>query len=233
MAENLVDSAMENLPVDDTQAADAVSAEELAQGVLNGITVENDGDDSQTEQKPQSHKGEDKSNQIRAALRSQREQIFKDLGASEQEIRDMLRTRRAEEMSKADPEISVKAATEILKAREGSQADRTQEIANDIETLRQDGWTDEELRELAANETILGAMREGKTLRQAVRVYERAQRQSGQQQGKRGVPAVRGTSASGSGNDFADMISDMDDKQFAEFQRRVHRSQMAGRDVRF
>lgn len=232
MAENLVDSAMENLPVDDTQAAEAVSAEELAQGVMQGITVENDGDDSQPEQQAPNRKGEDKSNQIRAALRSQREQIFKDLGASEQEIRDMLRARRAEEMAKADPEISVKAATEILKAREGTQADRTQEIANDIDTLRQDGWTDEELQNLATNQIVLDAMREGKTLRQAVRIYERGQKNPAQQN-KRAVPTVRGTSASGSGNDFADMISDMDDKQFMEFQRRIHKSQMAGRDVRF
>ena len=233
MADNLVDSVMEQIPVDDTRAADAVSAEELAQGVMNGITVDNDGDDGQPAQETQSRKSEDKSNQIRAALRSQREQIFRDLGASEQEIRDMLRARRAEEMAKNDPEISVKAATEILKAREGTQADRSQEIANDIETLRQDGWTDDELQSLATNQTVLDAMREGKTLRQAVRIYERGQNAPAQKQSKRAVPTVRGNSAAGSGNDFADMISDMDDRQFMEFQKRIHKSQMAGRDVRF
>jgi hypothetical protein len=135
-------------------------------------------------------------------------------------------------MNKADPEISIKAATEILKARENSVPDRHDEIARDIETLREDGWTDQELQALATDEGVLDAMRNGKTLRQAARAYEKAQRQPAAREQKRAVPTVRGAASAGD-RDISGYIQDMSPEEFRKFQKRVHDMQMEGRSVRF
>lgn len=231
-----VASIPEEALVDDVRAVEPVSAEELAQGILSGTdgrTVA-DGDDGHAAERrqntPETGRTDSRGNQIRAALKSQREQIFKDLGASEEEIREMLRNQRAQKMAEADPEISVKAANEILKARESQRVDRQQEIARDIATLKEDGWTDEELQALAVDEGVLEDMRNGKTLRQAARAYEKAQRTTRQQ--KRAVPTVKGGSSASVG-DYSNYISSMSDAQFREFQERVHGLQSSGRPVKF
>ena len=233
-----VASIPEESLVDDVRAVEPVSAEELAQGIIDGTnsgrTVDNGDDGHATETRqnaPETGRTDSRGNQIRAALKSQREQIFKDLGATEQEIREMLRNQRAQEMAKNDPEISVKAANEILKAREGQRVDRSQEIARDIATLREDGWTDEELQALAVDEGVLNDMRNGKTSRQAARAYEKAQRTTQRQQ-KRAVPTVKGGSSANVG-DYNSYISGMSDAQFREFQERVHGIQSSGRPVKF
>lgn len=235
--ENMVASIPDEQLVDDTQAVESISAEELVQSLNgdDGRTADENGDGGHAERKPDgnSNAGRDsKSSQIRAALRSQREQIFKDLGMTETEVRDLIRNHKAQEMNKADPEISIKAATEILKARENSVPDRHDEIARDIETLREDGWTDQELQALATDEGVLDAMRNGKTLRQAARAYEKAQRQPAAREQKRAVPTVRGAASAGD-RDISDYIQDMSPEEFRKFQRRVHDMQMRGRSVRF
>jgi hypothetical protein len=232
--ETMVASIPEEQLVDDTQAAEVISAEDLAASVMSGEeTVEEEsGDDSQQpEEKPRASKGEDRSSQIRAALKSQKEQIYRDLGMSEAEVRELIREHKAQEMAKSDPDISVKAAKEILKAREGTRADRTEEINADIETLRQDGWTDDELQELATDKTVINNMRNGMTLRQAARAYEKAARQQSTTR-KRAVPTVRGATGSGSGDSMADMIDSMTDSQFKAFRERVHKMRMEGKAVK-
>ena len=229
--ENTVDTLMNNIVIDDESPAEVVNAEDLAQETSEDETVKNDGDDSQPEEKPEGRKTSDKSNQIRAALKSQRESIFRDLGMSEAEIREMIREKKAADMNKADPEISVKAAKEILRARESAQPDRQQEFADAIATLRDDGWDDDELNALVRDKDVLNDIRGGKTLRQAARAYEKRQNAPQSKERKRAVPTVRGASGGSGGDTNADMIANMSDAEFRKYKERIHALQMQGKRV--
>lgn len=226
-----VEVLMDNIVVDDGPQAEEVSAEELNSTLKDGEQVENHGDDSQPEQKAAEKPHSDRSSQIRAALKSQRESIFRDLGMSEAEVRDLIREAKAAQMNKEDPDISVKAAKEILKARESAQPDRQKEFADAIATLRDDGWDDAELQALVTDKTVLEDIRGGKTLRQAARAYEKRQNAPAAPTRKRAVPTVRGSSGGAGGDTNAEMIANMSDAEFRQYKERIHALQMQGKYV--
>lgn len=229
--ENAVDILMDNITVDDGPQADTISAEDIAANLnQEEETVdENTGDGGQ----PQEKESSKIDNRIRAALRSQRETIFtKELGMNEQEVRELIRSHKAAEMAKADPDISVKAANEILKAREqGGRQDRQQEFTEAIATLRDDGWDDEELTALVSDKRVLSDLQSGKTLRQAARAYEK--RQSATTERKRAVPTVRGSAAGTGGDSTAEIIANMSDADFKKFRQNIERQRMQGRMISF
>ena len=137
-------------PADDAQAAE-ISAEELmgnlTGGAPSGEQAEISGDGGQAveaqqeETQQQEAEGDKVGKRIAAALRQQRRTIFEQLGASEDEVRELIRARKAEKLSKEDPDISPKAARRIVEAEErhaGEDAQK-QAITQGIQSLFEDG----------------------------------------------------------------------------------------------
>jgi len=230
---------------DDAQAAEVISAEELAAELMagnsDGETVVNTGDDGQT---PQERAGEAKQgqqqaagkrdNQMRAALRQQRKTIFEELGESEDTVRELIRAHRAAQITKEDPEITPKAARKIVEAQEqAAQPKQDKNLADmtaSVQGLLDDGWTPDELREFAADETAQAEMANGKSVRQAATAFMK--RQTAPQTAKRrGVPTFR--SAATSGAKQGNLIDDMSDAEFARFADRAYQAAMNGKKVSF
>ena len=152
-------------PADDAQAAE-ISAEELmgnlTGGAPSGEQAEISGDggqavEAQQEETQQQETESDKvGKRIAAALRQQRRTIFEQLGASEDEVRELIRASKAEKLSKEDPDISPKAARRIVEAEErhaGEDAQK-QAITQGIQSLFEDGWTSDELRAFSMDATV-------------------------------------------------------------------------------
>lgn len=230
---------------DDAQAAEVISAEDLAAELLagngEGETVVFTGDDGQTQQEHadvakqgQQQAAGKRDNQMRAALKQQRKTIFEELGASEDTVRELIRAHRAEQIVKEDPEITPKAAMRIVEAQElAAQPKQDKNLADmtaAVRGLMEDGWTAEELSAFAADETAQADMADGKTVRQAAKAF--MMRQNAPQTVKRrGVPTFRAAATSGAkpGN----LIDDMSDKDFAKFSDRAYQALMEGKKVTF
>lgn len=231
------------MPADDAQAAEEVSAEELIAnltGENGGQTAENEGDSGQTEQTPQVQENNQKqvendkfSRRISAALKSQKEQIYRELGMSEAEVRELIRAHKAEQMHKEDPEISPKAARQILEAREASaktQEDlRVAQMKADLNTLAEDGWTGEMLQAFTTDPAVIDEIDSGKTVRQAAMQYLR--RSQTQQTTRKAVPTVR--TATSSAPPDEDRIASMSDKEFDELVKRARDAAYSGMKVTF
>lgn len=232
------------MSADDAQTAEEISAEELIANLTgegNAQTAENEGDGGQHEQTQQAQENNQKqdvndkfSRRISAALKSQKEQIYRELGMSETEVRELIRAHKAEQMHKEDPEISVKAAGEILKARESSAAHqqtdtRAEQMRNDLRTLAEDGWTGEMLQAFTTDATVIEAIEDGMTVRQAAMQYLR--RGQTQQPTKKAVPTMRMATSSAPPDE--DRIANMSDKEFEAFQKRAREALYEGKKVTF
>lgn len=231
------------MSADDAQAAEEISAEELMAnltGESSGQTAENEGDSGQHEQTQQDTERQQKqeendkfSRRISAALRSQKEQIYRELGMSEADVRELIRAHKAEQMHKEDPEISPKAARQILEAREASakpQEDpRMAQMRADLNTLAEDGWTGEELQAFTTDAAVIEAIDSGKTVRQAAMQYLR--RSQTQHTTKKAVPTMR--TATSSAPPDEDRIASMSDKEFDELVKRARDAAYSGRKVTF
>ena len=236
------------IPADDAQAAEEISAEDLLGNLTeNGgeQTAVNEGDGdpgAQAEQEQENRQEQDAndkfSRRISAALRSQKEQIFREFGMSESEVRELIRAHRAEQMHRDDPEISPKAAQEILKLREQTQANtnpQVEEYKTAINSLIQDGWTREMLVALTSDAAVKENLAGGMTLRQAATAYmfsrNATQTESPTQTKKAAVPTVRTATASAPPNE--DRFAEMSDKDFDEFAKRARDAAYAGKKVTF
>lgn len=113
---------------------------------------------------------------------------------------------------------------------------RKAEINEGISTLVEDGWTPEEIlafsQDAGAQEDI---QKNGKTVRQAARAYERRLRQAekaAEQKPatKRGVPTVK--TASGNGAGGRDVIAEMNDKEFDAFYKQAMADALSGKKRR-
>lgn len=232
------------MPADDAQAAEEISAEELLENLTSedgAQTAVNEGDGDPGEQAAQAQATEQKqdendkfSRRISAALKSQREQIFKDLGMSEADVRGMIRARQAEQMHKDDPEISPKAAQEILKLREQTRTTANTQVETykaDINSLIAEGWTRDELIAFTSDASVKDNLRDGMTVRQAAWAYLRGNGGQTQQSKKTAVPTVRTATASPPPDE--DRIANMSDKEFDAFRKRLHEALYEGKKVTF
>lgn len=234
-----ISGAVEELSIETTEDAAQsaeVSAAEILNGMINGETVENDGDDAQPEENAaQDRQEEKKGNQIKAALASQRKQIFADLGMSEDEVRELVRNKRAEQMAENDPDISVKAARRIIDAEAGRPSgDQVKAYKEGFQNLMDDGYTAEELKALASDSDFVEAINAGKTFRQAARIATSKPRTEQQPRKKGAVPVSRSVSSSAADmqTDDGSYIEDMDDAAFRKFSERAHRAALRGEKVR-
>lgn len=236
------------MPADDAQAAEEISAEELLGNLADNGSAqmavdEGDGDpDAQTEpvqNEKQEQEANDKfSRRIAAALRSQKEQIYREFGMSETEVRELIRAHKAEQMHKEDPEISPKAAQEILKLREQTQANanpHVEEYKAGINSLIQDGWTREMLVAFTSDAGAKENLANGMTLRQAATAFMfghgAAQTETQPTSKKTAVPTVRTATSSAPPN--TDRFASMSDKEFDEFSKRARDAASSGKRVSF
>lgn len=245
--DNMENTVAENelfsdMPADDAQAEGILSFEDLAanlvgDGAAATETAVNAGDgDPATEQETNEAKPaaqDTKSNQIRAALRSQREQIFRDLGMSENEIRELVRAKKAEAMSAADPEISPKAAMKIIEAQEAARGGISANEANQfIQQLVADGWSREELNAFVSDSTVRQRLDSGENMRRVATEFLRGRGAKAQQApGRRSVPITK--SATTSVLDEGNRVANMSDDEYDRFSRNIDEALMAGRTISF
>ena len=233
------------VPADDAQAAE-ISAEELMGNLTGGAPeaeqAENTGDGGQAEEAQQEEtqqqeaEGDKVGKRIAAALRQQRKTIFEQLGASEDEVRELIRASKAEKLSKEDPDISPKAARRIVEAEErhaGEDAQK-QAITQGIQSLFEDGWTSDELRAFSMDPTVREDIAAGRSVRQAATAYLRRGRSAQEQppagaNTRRGVPTLRSQATAPTRDRSA--IDDMTDAEFAAFSERAMEAAMSGKRV--
>lgn len=112
------------------------------------------------------------------------------------------------------------------------QADARTRAMDALKTLAEDGWTAEELLAFSSDEKAReDVTKNGKTVRQAARAYEKRLREgTGEKGAKRGVPTVR--SASGAGTAGHDRIAEMSDREFDEFFAKSMSDAMSGKKIR-
>lgn len=237
-----MDQTME-MPADDAQAAETISAEALAAELMNGKgageTAADTGDGDQPAQettpvKRAQQADNKRDNQIRAALKQQRKTIFEELGASEDTVRELIRAHRAAQITKEDPEITPKAAMKIVEAQEKAaqpKVDKSlEEMTAAVQTLIDDGWTAEELQAFVADDEAQADMANGKSVRQAARAFEKRQVAPAKTK-KQSVPTFRNPATSGAKSH--NLIADMSDADFAAFSDRAYQALMEGKKVTF
>lgn len=242
--DNNFDTVAEDILSTETSADDAqaaVTAEELMRNLTGkeSQTVENDVDDAQASQKAEQteqSKDDKFSRRMKAALANQKRQIYAELGASEEEIREMLRASRAKKLTQDNPKISPEAAKMIVEEREKAQqaqpvhSGANAEIISAINGLIEDGWTREMLQAFVADETVREQINEeGVSVRKAATSYL-MRAGSTQTARKKSVPTMR--TATAAGTQDANRIEEMTDEEFAEFSRRAQDAMEAGRKVR-
>lgn len=235
------DELFPELPADDAQAEDTMSFEDLAASLTepstSAETADNTGDsDPANEQAAEQTKpaGQDtKSNQIRAALRSQREQIFRDLGMSENEIRELVRAKKAEAMSAADPDISPKAAMKIIEAQEAARGGISDDDARAfVRQLADDGWSREELNAFVNDDAVRRRLDSGENMRRVATEFLRGRNAKAQQaQGRRSVPITRSASTSVLGEE--NRLANMSDEEYEKYSKRIDQALMEGRRISF
>lgn len=233
-------------PADDAQAAEVITAEDLAAMLMNGNgaeeTAEDAGDGDQSAQEKSrgnesQHHAAKKDNQIRAALKQQRKTIFEtELGESEETVRELIRAHKAAKLVQEDPDITPKAARKIVEAQEQAAKPKEDKSLADmtaqVQSLLDDGWTAEELEAFAADETAQEDMANGMSVRQAARAFDKRQHTAPAKAKKRGVPTLR-TPAAGNGTKQGNLIESMSDEDFARFSDRAYRALMDGKKVTF
>ena len=231
-------------PADDAQAAD-ISVEELVAQLTQepgaDEQVENGGDDGQnaqqtTESQQQEQETGDKfGRRIASALKSQKEQIYRELGMSEAEVRELIRAHKAEQMAKDDPDISPKAARKIIEAQEkaaqSAQDPRVAELSAQMKDMLTKGYTADEVKALVSDEAVREDIANGKNLWQAARAYER--RQGAAQEPTTKKRAVRTARSSAAGNaPEVDLIKSIPDDKYDDFMADLRARAMRGEKVR-
>lgn len=249
--ENAVDMMMGS--ADDAQESNEIGLDDLMDNLTGASeteeTAEQTGDSAPEtqEQKPDGDK--DKfSRRIASALANQRKGFQKELDFSakvrgvsgdmtEDEIAEALRSYQASKIAKGDADISEKAARKIVEEREkaaaGQAGNREAEIISTLNSLREDGWTMEELRAFSSDEQTQRDVNSGMSIRKAAKAY--LQREAAPKEvapsKRRSVPTAK---TAGAGNvPEENKIENMTDAEFARFSDRAQEMMMEGKRVRF
>lgn len=249
--ENAVDMMMGS--ADDAQESNEIGLDDLMDNLTGASeteeTAEQTGDSAPEtqEQKPDGDK--DKfSRRIASALANQRKGFQKELDFSakvrgvsgdmtEDEIAEALRSYQASKIAKGDADISEKAARKIFEEREkaaaGQAGNREAEITSGLNSLIDDGWTMEELRDFSSDEQVKQDVNSGMSIRKAAKAYlqrEAAPKEAAPSK-RRSVPTAK---TAGAGNvPEENKIENMTDAEFARFSDRAQEMMMEGKRVRF
>lgn len=229
---------------DDAQATE-FSVEELVAQLTDDNageeTVENNGDDGHSQQEepedkqPQQDTNEKIGRRIASALKSQKEQIYRELGMSEAEVRELIRAHKAEQMHKDDPDISPKAAMKILEAQEKAKEPevnpRVAELTATMKDMLTKGYTAEEIKAIVSDETVREDIANGQTLWQAARAYDRRQANPQETPSKKRAPRTARSTAAGD-SPAPDLIASIPEDKYDSFMEELRRRAMRGEKVR-
>lgn len=103
--------------------------------------------------------------------------------------------------------------------------------ASGLQTLYEDGWTEENIAALISDPTSLRDIQGGKTVRQAAFAFMHRQMQGTQSKpAKKSVPTFRNPATSGA--KAPNKIEAMSDEEFARFSDRMYEEAMAGKRIR-
>ena len=103
--------------------------------------------------------------------------------------------------------------------------------ASGLQTLYEDGWTQENIAALISDPTALRDIQGGKTVRQAAFAFMHRQMQGAQTKPpKKSVPTFRNPATSGA--KVPNKIEAMSDEEFARFSDRMYEEAMAGKRIR-
>jgi hypothetical protein len=111
---------------------------------------------------------------------------------------------------------------------------RKEQLNQQLNTLIEDGWTAEELEAFSQDAQVReDIQKNGKTVRQAARAYERRLRAAEKAEtkpAKHGVPTTRTASNTGAGG--RNQIAEMSDKEFDAYYRQVMEDSLSGKKHR-
>jgi len=120
--------------------------------------------------------------------------------------------------------------TQPTEEQTGEQAEANPYAAG-LQTLYEDGWTQENIAALITDPTALKEMRDGKTVRQAAFAFLQRSHAAEKPAAKKSVPTFR--SAATSGAKETNKIESMTSTEFAEFSRKAKEAMMEGKLVSF
>lgn len=132
------------------------------------------------------------------------------------------------------PEQTEEQADEQQTEEQSPEEARKAALRDGLDTLFEDGWTAEELEEFSKDAQVReDIQKNGKTVRQAARAYERrlrAAQKTEDKPAKRGVPTMK--TASNTGASGPNQIADMSDKEFEAFYKQAMADSLAGKKRR-
>lgn len=100
-----------------------------------------------------------------------------------------------------------------------------------IQTLYEDGWTEENIAALISDPTALRDIQKGKTVRQAAYAFMHRQMQGTQtKNAKKSVPTLRNPATAGA--KAPNKIEAMSDEEFARFSDKLYEEAMSGKRIR-
>ena len=103
--------------------------------------------------------------------------------------------------------------------------------ASGLQTLYEDGWTEENIAALISDPTALREIQGGKTVRQAAFAFMHRQMQGAQTKpAKKSVPTFRNPATAGAKT--PNRIEAMSDEEFARFSDRMYEEAMSGKRIR-
>ena len=132
----------------------------------------------------------------------------------------------------AKPEEAPAPETEAEQEQPEEKQEETNPYAAGIQTLYDDGWTQEDVAALISDPQALRDMRDGKTVRQAAFAFmRRGKAESKPAPAKKSVPTVRTTSTSGTSK--ANRLAEMSDEEFAALSQKARAAALEGKKVTF
>lgn len=132
------------------------------------------------------------------------------------------------------PEQVEQQADEQQTEEQSPEEARKAALSDGLNTLFEDGWTAEELEEFSRDAQVReDIQKNGKTVRQAARAYERRLRSAEKAEAKsakHGVPTTRTASNTGAGG--RNQIAEMSDREFDAYYRQVMEDSLSGKKHR-
>lgn len=116
-------------------------------------------------------------------------------------------------------------------AQEQEEQGEDNPYASGLQTLYEDGWTEENVAALISDPTALREIQGGKTVRQAAFAFMHRQMQGAQTKPtKKSVPTFRNPATAGAKT--PNRIETMSDEEFARFSDRMYEEAMSGKRIR-
>ena len=144
------------------------------------------------------------------------EELFENITSEDAEEEEQQQEEQQEEEPELSPEEAHKKA-----------------ITDGLQTLFEDGWTQEELLAFSKDKTVRADIAAGKDVIRAAMAYERRQRTAAPAKtaAKKSVPTLKSAATSGARD--SNRFDEMTDAEFDAFNRKARAAMLEGKRVRF